>query len=183
MRMFLTGLVCSCMFIACNNAADSGTTVGSSPDTAKKAAPQQAEFADAKYTEAGKAALAKFQSGDVDGWLSEYDDNAVFQWSNGDSLAGKQAIVAYWKNRRANVIDSIKFTNDIWLPIKVNTPQRGPDVPGVWLLSWYQVDVKYKTGKKLTFWVHTDYHYNTSDKIDRAIQYIDFAPIKAANTK
>jgi hypothetical protein len=45
------------------------------------------------------------------------------------------------------------------------------------------VDVKYKTGKKLMFWVHTDYHFDANDKIDRAIQYIDMAPIKEAIAK
>lgn len=182
MRKLLSALVCACMFMACNNGTDSAS-IDSNADTAKTTTSQQAEFANPKYVEAGKTAMAKFEAGDVEGWLSEYDDNAVFQWSNGDSIAGKPAIVNYWKNRRGNVIDSIDMSNDIWLPIKVNTPQRGPDMPGVWLLSWHQVDVKYKTGKKLTFWVHTDYHYNANDKIDRAIQYIDFAPIKAAASK
>lgn len=182
MRMLLSGLVCSCILFACNNSTDTAT-VGSAPDSTKATTPPQAEFADAKYVDLGKAALAKFEAGDIDGWLSAYDDNAVNIWSNGDSLAGKQAIATYWKDRRANVIDSLKLSNDIWFPIKINTPQRGPDMPGVWLLCWHQVDVKYKNGKKLTFWVHNDYHYNSNDKIDRAIQYIDFAPIKAATAK
>jgi hypothetical protein len=104
----------------------------------------------------------------------------MYRWSSGDSLAGKAAIAAYWKERRAKVIDSIQFSNDIWLPLKVNQPQKGPDIPGIWLLGWYQVNVKYKNGKKLQFWVHTDLHYNSSDKIDLAIQYIDRAPINKA---
>ena len=78
------------------------------------------------------------------------------------------------------MIETIKFTNDIWLPIKVNQSQKGPDLPGNWLLSWYQVDVTYKTKKSLTYWVHTDIHYNERDQVDRFIQYIDRAPINAA---
>jgi len=138
------------------------------------------EFADAKYMDMGKSALKHFENGEMDDWMNQYADNAVYSWSSGDSLAGKKAIGDYWKNRRGNVIDSIKFTNDIWLPIKINQPQRGPDMPGNWLLSWYQVDVKYKGAKKLMFWVHTDIHYNNDDKVDRVIQYIDRAPINAA---
>ncbi|HYF32689.1 MAG TPA: hypothetical protein VD993_16300 [Chitinophagaceae bacterium] len=181
MRKFLFGLSCLVLFTACDNSAGK-EGIANNADSAA-ATPKQAEFADAKYAEQAKVAMAKFETGDVEGWLADYADNAVFLWSNGDSLAGKTAIVDYWTNRRKNAIDSIDFSNDIWLPIKVNTPQRGPDMPGIWLLSWQQVDVKYKTGKKLTFWVHTDFHYNEADKIDRAIQYIDFAPIKAANAK
>ena len=140
----------------------------------------QSEFADAKYAEWGKKMIAQMSSGDMDGYMSNYADNAVYAWSAGDSLAGKAAIDKYWRDRRMNVIDSISFSNDIWLPIKINTPQRGPDAPGIWLLSWYQVSVKYKNGKRLMFWTHTDHHFDANDKIDRSVQYIDRAPINAA---
>lgn len=169
------------LMLACNNEKTDDTKTGettvSSADGKK---PEQSEFADARYTEWGKKMTAQLSSGDVDGWASYYADNAVFQWSAGDSLGGKEAITKYWKERRLNVIDSLTFSNDIWLPIKVNVPQQGPDQPGVWLLSWYQVNVKYKNGKKLVFWVHTDHHFDANDKIDRTIQYIDRAPIHAA---
>jgi len=42
------------------------------------------------------------------------------------------------------------------------------------------VNVKYKNGKKLSFWIHSDFHYNAEDKVDIYIQYIDRAPINAA---
>jgi hypothetical protein len=168
------------ILLACNNSKTEADSKMSSETADSSSAKQQAEFADAKYVEMGKTTLSAFEKGDIDAWLNGFADNAVYAWSAGDSLAGKNAIADYWKNRRANVIDSIKFTNDIWLPIKVNTPQKGPDMPGVWLLSWYQVNVKYKNGKKLSFWVHNDFHYNDNDKVDRAVQYIDRAPINAA---
>ena len=178
--IFVTG---SLILLACNNQqkADTDTKAAASTTDSSTTKPQPpSEFADPKYTDLGKKMLGQFESGDVDGWANNFTDNAVYTWSAGDSLAGKKAIVDYWKNRRATVIDSIKFSNDIWLPLKVNTPQKGPDLPGVWLLSWYQVNVKYKNGKKLQFWVHNDFHYDASDKVDRAIQYIDRAPINAA---
>jgi hypothetical protein len=175
-------LAASCMVLfACSNDKKEETKTGETKTSADgDKAPPQSEFADAKYTEWGKKMTAQFSSGDMDGWMSNYADNAVYQWSAGDSLGGKAAIDKYWRDRRENVIDSISFSNDIWLPLKVNTPQRGPDAPGIWLLSWYQVDVKYKNGKRLMFWTHTDHHYDANDKIDRSIQYIDMAPIKAA---
>jgi len=181
MKKVFIAFLLSGILLACNNSkteADN-TMVKDTTDTK----PQQAEFADAKYSEMGKQMMQKFESGDIDSWADMFAENAVYQWSAGDSVAGKNAILDYWKKRRMSVIDSIHFSNDIWLPIKVNQPQKGPDMPGNWLLSWYQVDVKYKTGKKLGFWVHTDYHFDANDKVDRAIQYIDMAPIKAATMK
>jgi hypothetical protein len=142
--------------------------------------PPQSEFADSKYVEMGKKGIDQLASGDIAGWMDAFADNAVYAWSSGDSLTGKQAISDYWTNRRTKVIDSLTFTNDIWLPIKVNRPQKGPDRVGVWLLCWYQVGVKYKNGKKLGMWIHTDMHFNNNDKIDRLINYLDSGPIKAA---
>lgn len=182
MRKIIFGFLLSGILLACNNSKTESDQNMVKGDSTNKGTPQS-EFADAKYTELGKQMMQKFEGNDIDAWGSMFSDNAVYSWSAGDSLVGRKAIVDYWKNRRTNVIDSIKFSNDIWLPIKVNVPQKGPDAPGNWLLSWYQVDAKYKNGKKLMFWVHTDYHFDNNDKVDRAIQYIDRAPINAATAK
>ena len=184
MRKMLTWAAGCCILMACNNSKPADSTASTAADStamAKDTTPKATEFADAKYTEMGKKQLAQLASGDMDGWMSAYADNARFNWSSGDSLVGKAAIATYWKDRRSKVIDSINFENDIWLPIKINQPQKGPDRAGIWLLSWYQVHVKYKAAKKaLVFWIHTDTHYDASDKIDQVIQYIDKAPINKA---
>lgn len=171
-----------CLFLlACNsNKTESKDEkmASNAPDSTKKT--PASEFADPKYMDWGKKNLAAFETGNIDEWLTSYADNAKYYWSGGDSLVGKQAIADYWKKRRGDVIKTIKFSNDIWLPLKVNTPQRGPDIPGVWLMSWYQVNVTYSNGKSLQFWTHTDNHYDNNDKIDQVVQYIDFAPINKA---
>ena len=171
-----------CILLACNNkpAETAAVETKDTTSTAKQTEVPQSEFADAKYTDMGKKALELLSTGDVNAWIDTYADNAVYRWSSGDSLIGKTAIGNYWKERRGKIIDTIQFSTDIWLPLKVNRSQTGPDVPGIWLLGWYQVNVKYKNGKKLQFWVHNDLHYDKNDKIDIAIQYIDRAPINKA---
>ncbi len=176
-------ILCPVLFIACNNqkpAEQKTETTASKLNETKEIAP--AEFADIKYVDIGKKAIAALSSGDVDGWLAGYADNAVYVWNNGDSLAGKPAITAYWKKRRTEVIDSITFTNAVWLPVKVNKPQS-VEAPGVWLLSWYLVNAKYKTGKKMAQWIHTDMHFDATEKIDRVIMYLDRTPIAEAMKK
>lgn len=180
-KLFIAAAVCLAI-IACNDTKTDSASTGTTGDSESTKTTAPAEFADARYMELGKTMTAQFASGDMDAWMGHFTDNSVFRWSSGDSLAGKEAIAKYWKDRRMNVIDSISFTNDIWIPLKVNTPQKGPDRPGIWLLNWYQVNVKYKNGKKLQFWVHTDHHFDAGDKIDETIQYIDMAPIKSALT-
>lgn len=147
------------------------------------AKPQAAEFADASYTDIGKKALAAISSGDIDSWVNIFSDNAKYYWNGGDSLIGKAAINDYWKKRRTEVIDSISFVNDIWLPVKVNEPQQPIQAPGVWLLSWYQVKTKYKNGKTMSQWVHNDFHFDANNKVDQVVQYIDRVPINAALSK
>lgn len=143
--------------------------------------PPPAEFADPKFAEIGKQGLKALASGDIDSFISDFAENAVYRWNAGDSVSGKQAIHAYWKDRRTNAIDKIVYDNDIWLPIKINQPQKGPDAPGVWLLSWFRATITYKkSGKSVTQWIHTDYHFDSSDKIDIVVMYLDRAPINAA---
>ena len=145
MKNVLLALFCIAALVACNKPEQKVAE----PETAETKTPAQSEFADPKYTEIGKQGISQLSSGDVDGWMNSFADNAVYAWSSGDSIAGKKAISDYWKERRGKAIDSISFVNDIWLPLKVNQSQRGPDLPGNWLLSWYQVKVKSKNGKKL----------------------------------
>ena len=177
--------IAGCLVLAaCNNKPAETTTAktdSSSATVTESKTPAQAEFADQKYTEIGKKMTDQLSSGDVDGWVSNFSDNAMYRWSSGDSLAGKTAILNYWKERRTKVIDSLTITSQVWLPIKVNKSQvEKADIPGIWLLSWYMVQAKYKNGKKLIFWVHTDFHFDNADKVDLAIQYIDRAPINKA---
>ncbi len=179
MKKLLVLVFGTTLFIACNNekSAETPATV-----TETKASTAPAEFADAKYAEIGKKGIAALSSGDVDGWMNGYADNAVYVWNNGDSIAGKPAITEYWKKRRTEVIDSISFSNEIWLPVKINKPQS-VEGTGVWLLGWYQVNAKYKTGKRMMQWIHTDMHFDANDKIDRVIQYLDRSVINAAMAK
>jgi hypothetical protein len=181
-KMFVWALG-SVLFFGCNDekATEATSETATTPAaTETKAGP--AEFADMKYAEIGKKGLAALSAGDIDGWMAGYADNAVYVWNNGDSLAGKAAIADYWKKRRTEAIDSISFTNQIFLPIKVNQPQS-VEQPGIWVLSWYMTSAKYKTGKRMTQWIHTDMHFNDADQIDRVIQYLDRVPINAAMAK
>lgn len=181
MRKMLLPLLLTGILVSCKDQKTTDTPLVKDSNTAQTTAkPQASEFADPKYVDMGRNYLRLLQDGKIDEWAAQFADNAVYQWSSGDSLVGRNAIIEYWKNRRDKVIESIQLENDIWLPIKVNQPQRGPDMPGIWLIGWNQVDVKYKNGKQLKFWVHNDLHYNNENKIDRAIQYIDRAPINEA---
>src|SRR5436190_4779201 len=173
-------VLCFSLITACNTKPSEEQQNDTTPTAAT---PQATEFADAKYVDIGKNSLAAMSGADLDAWGNIFSDNAKYFWNNGDSIVGKAAIAAYWKQRRTDVIDSITFFNDIWLAVKVNEPQQPMQTPGVWLLGWYQVRTKYKTGKTMSQWIHTDYHFDANDKVDEVVQYLDRAPINAATAK
>ncbi len=171
------------LFLGCKNetpaepTAPAATEAETNPDTE-----QQAEFADAKYTEIGKKHMAALASGDMDAWMADYTDNAKYYWNSGDSLVGKPAIDKFWRDRRINTIESLVYKNDIWFPIKINKPQS-VETPGVWLMSWFEVTVNYKGGSSMTQWMHILYHFDANDKIDEVEHFADRVPIQAAMPK
>jgi hypothetical protein len=177
--------LCTFALFSCSNQkpeAEKTETTVAAVTNETPSTPQPAEFAAASYADITRKGIANLSSGDIDTWMSSFADNAVWQFNNGDSLTGKAAISNYWKKRRTEVIDSISFSNEIYLPIKVNKPQS-IEQPGVWVLSWYATNAKYKTGKRMIQWIHSDMHFDASDKIDRVIMYLDRVPINAAMKK
>jgi ketosteroid isomerase-like protein len=179
MRKIFLFVLCASVFVSCKKEE---TAVKEMTAAADDTVTKPAEFADPKYAEMGKKSLAALEKGDMDSWMEMYADSAVYVWNSGDSLVGKAAIASYWKQRRVNVIETITFKDAIWLPIMVNKPQS-VEAKGVWLLAWYKTTAKYKKGKEMTQWIHTDFHFDGNDKVDRVIQYVDKAVINAALPK
>ena len=179
MKKLLLFALCFSFLVGCKkDKTMEETPAVTSPDTKV----QPVEFADAKYTEMGKKSLEDLSKGDMDAWMSNYADNAKYYWNSGDSLVGKPAIDKYWRNRRADVIETITFENEIWLPVKVNSLENVKKT-GNWLLGWYKTTAKYKGGKSMTQWIHTDFHFDENDKIDEVNQYLDREAINEAMKK
>jgi hypothetical protein len=172
----LIALASACVFACAQPKAEEQPE----PPTPKE--PDAVEIVDISLSDPCKAGLAALSSGDVDAFVSAFADNAQYRFNSGDSIVGKEAITKYWKDRRANVIDKISFSGDIWLAVTVNTPAPGV-LPGKWVFGWFKTDASYKKGKSMTQWIHTDYHFNAAGKIDLVIQYLDRLPIMQAMPK
>ena len=180
-RIFILAAACTVLF-ACNNekkddkkAEEGSKTTMSSGD--KKPA---SELLDVSAGESVKASFEAFSKGDIDGMTANYDDNIRYTWSGGDSLKGKQAVKDYYTGRW-KLIESLKFSNHIVLPVQVNESQAPEAAPaGKWVLHWAQANASYKNGKKITFWLHNVNHYNDAGKVDFIGQYLDFKPIMEA---
>ena len=180
MKKFLFGVIISTTFISCaDKAEEKPTTEATAPTTTetKKAATEVLDLSEADGIKAGSAAFTK---GDIDGMTAGFDDNIRYFFSGGDSLIGKQAVKDYYTGRW-KLIDSVMYSESVYLPIKINESQSPQYATlGKWVLSWNFAHVKYKNGKWLHFWIHTDYAYNDAGKVKTVVQYIDRRPIMEA---
>lgn len=170
MRNVLFLFVLCCLFAACNQPK---------PETAAvPAKPQPLAFGDSTKSQLCKEGIMALAAADVDGFARNIADNAVYMWNSGDSIAGKAAIVDYWKDRYANVIEKMEVSNVIVLSLKVNESKQVD--PGEYVLMWASVTASYKGGKSMTQWVHNIYHFDNAGMIDRVTQFLDRVPIMAA---
>lgn len=179
MKKLLLGVFISAFFIACNNEKNDDANGQTPAPAATGKKPPIELLADSALVAGVQSAMDAFEKADINGYTANYDDNMRFYWSGGDSLIGKKAIIDYYTNR-FKIIESIKFSNRVFLPIMLNESQYERPQKGKWVLSWYMVDVKYKNGKSLKFWAHNTAHFNDAGKVDFGSQYIDRHPIMEA---
>jgi ketosteroid isomerase-like protein len=183
MKKLLGLIVCSALLFSCGDKPATEEKKESATGSETSATPKDYEIGDMKFVDIAKKHTGYLEKGDIDSWMADLSDNAIYRWNNFDSLIGKPAITDYWKKRRTDAIDSMSFTSQIWMPVKVNVSQAPGHLTGSYALSWYIVTAKYKTGKSMKQRIHTVFHFDASDKIDRIFQYLDRAPINAAMTK
>jgi hypothetical protein len=182
MKKFFLGVMISAFLLSCNNekkdeVAKTADSTTEAPSTDKKAA---SELLDLSAGESVKQSFEAFAKGDIDGMTAGFDDNIRYTWSSGDSLIGKKAVADYYKGR-LSLIDSVSVAEPIVLPIQVNESQSKYAPTGKWVLYWAMLNVKYKNGKKISFWMHNANHFNDAGKVDFVGQYIDRGQIAAAS--
>jgi hypothetical protein len=180
MKKIISLIFVAAILFACNNETKKADAPATDTKSETGKAPVEL-INDSNLINSVKAAFTAFENKDIEGYTANLADNVMFRWSGGDSLVGKQAVKDYYTGR-FNIIDNIKYSNHIFLPIMANvSPNGGATAAGKWMLTWFQTNVKYKNGKSIVFWAHNAQHYNDAGKIDVFAQYIDRHPIIEAS--
>ncbi|HQW93130.1 MAG TPA: nuclear transport factor 2 family protein [Ferruginibacter sp.] len=179
MKKIILVFCMAALLVACNEEKKTDTATEATPAAAPAEKPPVEILNDSNLVASTMASFTAFENKDIEGYTAGMADNVMFRWSGGDSLAGKQAVKDYYTGR-FNIIDNIKFSDHISLPLMANASPVANVPTGKWMLSWYKVSVKYKNGKSIVFWAHNTQHYNDAGKMDIFNQYIDRAPIMAA---
>src|SRR6187402_2879533 len=117
MKKLMSLTLCAFLFVSCNNQKAEEPKPESAPAAAESKEKAATEIGDYKYADMVRGQLNALASGDVEGWLGNFADNGVYAWNTGDSVAGKTAVMDFWKKRRLEVIDSLTFSNAIFLPV------------------------------------------------------------------
>lgn len=178
MRILLIVLLAPVLFFSCKTRTAEGK--GESDANSYAMADGSAEFADMKYIETVRRNDIMFQNGNFVGWSKMFANDIIMQWSSGETIKGKQAVIDYWTGRWNTMVESITHENNIFLPVRMKESLLpGAKLPGVWLAQWTQHVTRYKNGKTVTGMIHADYHFNDDDLVDRFILYQDMAPTLA----
>ena len=174
MKKFLPGVVISLFVLSCNNEKkdEVAKTADAATETTATEKKAPVELLDLSAAAAVKQSFEAFAKGDVDAMVSNFADTVFYTWSSGDTIRGKQAVADYYKSRW-KLIDSVSIAETIMLPIKANESQSKLAPTGKWVLYWAMLNVKYKNGKKISFWMHNANHFNDADKVDYVGQYLD----------
>jgi len=135
------------------------------------------ELGDESLIDIAKQGLDAMTAQDLDGFTAAFTDDAVYQFNSGDSLAGIDQIREYWQGRM-DVIETISFSQEIFLPVTVTEYQAAG--PGDWVLAWFNVQATYSGGGAMGQSIHTAYHFTADKKIDRVVQWLDRVPIMQA---
>ena len=179
MKKVFFGVFISLFFISCTEKAEEKPASDTSAPTTETKTPAT-EVLDLSEADGVKAGSAAFLKGDIDGMTAGFDDNVRYYFSGGDSLIGKQKVKDYYTGRW-KLIDSVTYSETILLPIRINESQSPQYATvGKWVLTWNFAHVKYKNGKWIHFWIHTDYHFNDAGKVNTVVHYIDQRPIMEA---
>ena len=181
MKQTIGFLLLAVILAACSNDKTSADTSATTMDTASAEVNTRGYgFGDDKYVQIAKQTMQDLASNNVDGFGSSYADNAIYRFSGGDSLNGKQAITDYWKKRRSEVIDSLSYSSEAWMPVNVTNPMYTGQLTGNYALAWNTVHAKYKSGKSMSQRMHMVFHFDNNDKVDRVTQFLDRVPVVAA---
>jgi SnoaL-like domain len=178
MRKFFLFAFCAVVLSACDDAKKDEPAAASTTASATDKKPML-EIMDMSSADVVKKSNEAFAKGDIDAMTADFDDNIRYTWSGGDSLIGKKAVQDYWK-ARWGIIESLSFSEHIFVPVLANESQSQYAPAGKWILHWNMVNAKYKNGKSTMFWSHSVNHLNDAGKIDFIGMYYDRAPLNKA---
>ena len=169
------------VLVSCNSSAPEQAKTEIKDAAVESSSPPMAKVLPESETQIIRDGIKAYSDGNLESFLAVMDDNVkIYYPGPGDSLVGKDAIKAFFKNRTDSVVTA-EAINPTYLAVDV--PPGMTAGPGKWVMAWYIWNIKYKNGKTARFPIQVTEHVNEAGKIDLGIWYYDMARAYANKPK
>jgi ketosteroid isomerase-like protein len=163
-------IICAMLFISCNETKKE-EFVAIEQET------PMLEVASQEYADLAQKTLDLISEFDLETWKDYLADDVVWYWPDGDSetrhsIKGKEELIAWWKNWKETTDGQISFTNNTFLPIKVNTPSNYYMLVGTGVLTYTDLTISIQ-GKSTSVRQHMVFMFDENKKINHALLYYD----------
>lgn len=140
------------------------------------------DLAPEEYADLAEQSLMHMEQFEFDEWGEMLADDVEYYFPDGDEgirtvLIGKRNVVDWWNDwRLTSGIDSMKFSETVFLPVEAEEVPSYSGLPGVYVVSYFSNMMVYN-GKPVSIRMNFTMHFNQDQKIDRYFTYYDRTPI------
>ncbi len=167
-------MICALLFASCAETKKEDAAM------AEKEVPM-VEVASDEYSDIVLKTLGHLANYEHDAYAEYMADDLMWYWPDGSSetrhsINGKDELVAWWKNYQETTGATLNFSNNTFLPLKINSPSNYYKVTGSGVLAY--TDLTLTIGDKSTsVRQHMVYMFNDDMKISHCFLYYDRAGI------
>ncbi|MET6990832.1 nuclear transport factor 2 family protein [Sediminicola arcticus] len=166
-----TGFIfCALLFISCNENKKEDSVMAEQEIPMLEAASQE-------YADLAQKTLELLSEFDLETWKEYLADDVEWYWPDGNSetrntIKGKEELITWWKNWKETTGGQISFTNNTFLPIKINTASNYYKLVGTGVLAYTDLTISLQD-KSTSVRQHIVFMFDENKKISHALLYYD----------
>ena len=136
------------------------------------------EIAPQEYANLTEKSIHLLITLDVDRWATMLSDDVEYTFPDGDlatrtKLAGKKAVVAWWKNyKKTSGIQSMSADEMNLIPVTALQTLKGGAKSGTYVFCYFSNKLVFKNGST-ALRMNFSIHFNAKKQIDRIFTYYD----------
>jgi len=166
-----TGFIfCAMLFINCNENKKEDSVMAEQEIPMLEAASQE-------YADLAQKTLELLSEFDLETWKEYLADDVEWYWPDGNSetrhtIKGKEELITWWKNWKETTGGQMSFTNNTFLPIKVNKASNYYKLVGTGVLAYTDLTISLQD-KSTSVRQHIVFMFDENKKISHALLYYD----------
>lgn len=163
-------VICALIFISCNENKTKDSVMAEQEIPMLEAASQE-------YADLAQKTLDLLSEFDLETWKEYLTDDVEWYWPDGNSetrhtIKGKEELITWWKNWKETTSGQMSFTNNTFLPIKVNTASNYYKLVGTGVLAYTDLTISLQD-KSTSVRQHMVFMFDENKKISHALLYYD----------